>query len=291
MTTRAQALPVAGAAIAMMLLAIFLFATVDTAAKWVIGLGLPAVQVAFFRYTGHFVISLGLMTARRDWNRMRGGGRLGLVILRGLTLVCATVGNFIALSFLPLTITSAIMFSVPILICLLSERFLGEKVGIWRWSAILLGFAGVLIVVNPFGEAFHWAAPLCVLNALLMAIYSLMTRALSQTVTAASLQFYGGLTGTVALGSLAAAVWVTPPSGVALFCCAWVGFAGWFGHEMLTRAHQQAEANALAPYSYSLLLWMTAFDIALFGYLPTLSALIGIAIIVAAGLVIWYRGR
>ena len=277
--------------ILMMLVANFLFATLDTAVKWMLTLGLPSLQLAFFRYAGQFAISSAGIFWHRDWTRLRAGGRPWMVALRGITLVCATMGNFFALTYLPLTITSAIMFSAPVFVCLLSVRFLGETVGPWRWSAILLGFIGVLIVVQPFGESFHWAAPLCVFNALMMATYSLMTRALSHDVSTASLQFYGGATGTLILAPLAIAVW-HPPAELSIWLgLIFLGILGWCGHELLTRAHVIAPANALMPFTYSFLIFMTIFDVFLFAHIPNAREALGIAVIVTAGLVIWYRGR
>ena len=90
----------------------------------------------------------------------------------------------------------------------------------------------MLIVVQPFGESFHWAAPLCVFNALMMATYSLMTRALSHHVSTACLQqFYGGATGTLILAHrFAYAVWVTPDSALIQWLgLAWLGLCGWSG--------------------------------------------------------------
>ncbi len=290
MGTRPQA-DLMAIGIVMMLVANFLFATLDTSVKWMLGFGIPALQLAFFRYAGHFAISALGMLRQRDWDRLKGGGRPGMVTLRGAMLVGATMGNFVALSYLPLTITSAIMFSVPIFVCLLSVRVLEEHVGPWRWSAILLGFIGVLIVVQPFGEAFHWAAPLCVFNALMMAIYSLMTRALARQVSPQTLQLYGGGIGTLILAPFAIVLWV-PPSGAMIWLgLAWLGLAGWIGHELLTRAHAIAPANALMPFSYSFLIYMTLFDVLLFMHMPDAREMLGISIIVFAGLVIWYRGR
>ncbi len=92
---------------------------------------------------------------------------LKLVLLRGALLMGSTVFNFFAVRWLPLTLTSTILFSAPIFICLLSWPLLGERVGIYRWSAIMLGFAGVAIAVRPFDEAFHWAVFLSLSGAFL----------------------------------------------------------------------------------------------------------------------------
>ena len=272
----------------MMLVVYLLFTTVDTTAKWLIGLGFPAMQTVFMRYAGHFAISLGLAT--RGHTPLR-HSKLPLIILRGALLAVGTVSNFIAITYLPLTIISAIAFSVPIIVCLLSDRFLNEQVGPWRWFAILLGFAGVIVVIQPFGVDFHWAALLCVLNAFVLAVYSLLTRHLTKDVPTATLQFYGGLTGTVLIAPLAFWVWVPAQSGSDLLLWCVLGFGGWAGHELLTRAHNIAPANALMPISYSYLIYMMASDIVIFALFPDAIEIVGIGIIVIAGLIIWKRGR
>ena len=136
--------------ISLMVSAYLMFAVLDSSAKWLVVAGLSALQVSFIRYAGHFLISLALI----------GGGGLTLarfrtahpflVLLRGTLLMLTTVLNFMALKYLPLTLTSTIMFSAPIIVCALSGVFLGERVGLWRWSAIVAGFLGILVAIRPF---------------------------------------------------------------------------------------------------------------------------------------------
>jgi drug/metabolite transporter (DMT)-like permease len=138
---------------------------------------------------------------------------------------------------------------------------------------------------------FHWAALLCVLNACLLASYSLMTRYLTKDVSTAPLQFYGGLTGTIVLGPIAWFMWEPAGTWSALVMWGMLGFGGWAGHELLTRAHNIAPANALMPISYSYLIYMMMSDVLIFALFPDAVELLGIAIIVTAGLIIWKRGR
>jgi len=132
--------------ILLMLAAWLLFSIVDTGAKWLAVAGIPAFQLAFMRYAGHFVISVGIIAqGGLSFDRFK-TDHLWQVISRALLLVSATLSNFYALQFLPLTVASALMFSSPVIVCFLSTSVLGEKVGPWRWGAILLGFIGVLII-------------------------------------------------------------------------------------------------------------------------------------------------
>ena len=134
----------AGLGIVLMLVAWFLFSLVDTSVKWLVVFGFPATQLAFMRYFGHFIISLAKISSMASPNRFAIAHPV-LVIVRAVLLVSGTTMNFYILNYLPLTLTSAVMFSAPILVCLLSWPLLGERVGPWRTFAIVLGFVGVLI--------------------------------------------------------------------------------------------------------------------------------------------------
>ena len=140
--------------IGLMLGAYLLFSFIDVSAKWLGLLGLPALQLAFMRYFGHFLISSGLVGLSGGGMRQFLPDHLGLVMLRGALLMGSTVLNFFAVTYLPLTLTSTILFSAPIIICFLSWPLLGERVGIYRWSAIVLGFIGVVIAIRPLTTVF-----------------------------------------------------------------------------------------------------------------------------------------
>lgn len=273
----------------MMLAAWLMFSFVDTGAKWLVVLGVPAFQLAFMRYAGSFVISVG-MIARGGITRDRfHTDHLWPVLARGLLLVTATVSNFYALNFLPLTITSAIMFSSPIMVCFLSGPMLGEKVGPWRWFAILLGFVGVLIVIRPFGAAFHWAMLMPVYNALSLALYSILTRRLAGVVATDTLQFYMGALGTFALLPLAIWAWETPQGTVEWAVLLGLGVFAWAGHQLLTNAHRFGPANTLMPYTYSFMIYVGILGYVLFGDVPDRWTVIGALVIVGSGLIIWKR--
>jgi drug/metabolite transporter (DMT)-like permease len=277
--------------IVMMLGAYLFFAAVDTSVKWLVMAGFPAFQLAFMRYLGHFVISaVQIGQGGMSWGRFA-SGHLGLVLLRAALLVASTVLNFIALNYLTLTVTSAIMFSAPIIVCALSVPLLGEKVGPTRWFAIVLGFCGVLVIIRPFDEQFHWAALLSVLNAFSMAFYSVMTRRLSGLIAAETMQFYAGALGAVVLLPFAVGTWQTPTAPLEWVLMLALGGFGWAGHELLTRAHGFAPANTLMPYTYSFMIYLTISSYLVFGNLPDQWTLIGAAVVVASGLIIWKRER
>ncbi|MDW3182991.1 DMT family transporter [Roseobacter sp.] len=275
--------------ILLMLGAWFLFSLVDTSAKWLVIAGFSAFQLAFMRYAGHFVISLALI-ARGGVTRDRfQTTHMWQVVSRAMLLIIATLSNFYALNFLPLTVTSAIMFSSPVIVCALSGPLLGERVGPWQWFAILLGFAGVLVVIRPFGEAFHIAMLLPLFNSLSLALYSIMTRKLAGVVATETMQFYMGALGTAVMLPLAIWAWQWPDTVADWLILIGLGVFGWAGHQLLTNAHRFGSANTLMPYTYSFMIYLSFLSYLVFDHLPDRWTILGALIIVVSGLIIWKR--
>ncbi|MGR3512516.1 MAG: DMT family transporter [Paracoccaceae bacterium] len=279
----------AGLGIGLILLAFFFFAAVDTSVKWLALAGLPALQLAFMRYLIAFLLSVGRGLQYGQVFEWQDRRVMALVLLRGALLVLATAFNFIALGYLPLSVTSSILNSAPIILTALAVPLLGEKVGPFRWAAVIVGFIGVLIVIRPFGEAFHWATLLMVVNAVAMAFFAILTRLLSGQVATQTMQIYMGALGTGILLVPALLTWQTPEStGDWLLLFAIGGFA-WIGHEIYGRAHAFAEASVLIPFNYSFIVYLTLAGLVVFGDVPDAPVLIGAAIIIGSGLVIWWR--
>lgn len=275
--------------IMMMLGAWLFFSVVDTSAKWLAVAGIPAFQLAFMRYASHLVISIAVIAKDGVTVDRFKTDHLWQVVSRALLLVSATLSNFYALQFLPLTVASAIMFSSPVIVCFLSISVLKEHVGPWRWGAIILGFIGVLIVVRPFGTTFHPAMLMIVYNATALAFYSIMTRKLSGIVAVNTMQFYMGLVGTVVLLPFAIWTWVQPETTWAMTVLVGLGVMGWGGHQLLTNAHRFGTANQLMPFTYSFLIYVAIWGYFLFGTVPDGITIIGAIVIMGAGLIIWKR--
>ena len=141
--------------IGLVLFGYFCFCVIDSCAKWMMLRGLPPMEVVFVRYLGQFILVLALFAPQR--------GPLALVetrapwteVIRGLCLLGSTICNFIAITYIPLTVTASIGFTMPLILCALSIPLLGEHVGWRRWVAILVGLVGVLIIIRPGTAAFH----------------------------------------------------------------------------------------------------------------------------------------
>jgi len=275
--------------IILVLLAYLIFSINDSTTKWLVLLGYPALQLAFIRYFFQLLIS-GAEVSIRGVRQNEIKDHFWLLILRAAMLASATVSIFYSLKYLTLSMYSAIFFTVPIFVSIISGPVLGEQVGPWRWFAIIMGFVGVVIIVSPFNESFHWASLLALYAAFAIAVYSIITRKLAHSVRPHVLQFVAGVFGVVSLLPFAVSLW-QPITLKSFMLMTWVGCASWAGHELLTRAHKHGEDSVLMPYSYSFIVYMMIIGYIFYDEIPTVYTLFGTFIIIASGLLIWYRER
>ena len=273
--------------IVLMIAAWGTFSIIDTSAKYLVMAAIPAVQVAFMRYAVQFLFTL--IEGSRDGITAMDRTTLALLTLRGSLLVVSTFFNFVAVKYLSLTMTAAIMFSSPIFVALFSIVFLKERVGIWRWSAIIIGFLGVLIIVRPLDDDFHWAALLSLHNAIAISVFSMITRRLAGTVNAQVMQFFSGGLGTIALCPFAIYAWSIPTQTIGWFLLVIVGAAAWLGHNMFSRAHVYANAATLMPFSYSFILFMALATYVKCTTQPDVWVFVGAGLVAGSGLIIWWR--
>ncbi len=280
-----------GLGIALMLGTYAVFSCIDTSVKWLVGTGMPPLELSFMRYFGHFLCVVLVMIWQREPISDLKISPFGAVSIRAILLMGSTIANFIALQYIPLTLTSTILFSAPIIICLLSGTMLGEKVGVWRFSAIIVGFLGILVAIRPFGESFHWAALLSLGGAGCFAVYSILTRQLAGKVSTSTQQFYAGAIPSVLLFPFAIADWKWPTVGLDLTLFLMLGVFGWLGHQVLVVAHRFAPAVVLTPFTYSFIVYLAIWSWLIFDHLPDRWTIVGAAIITAAGLFIWFRER
>jgi drug/metabolite transporter (DMT)-like permease len=279
----------AAVGIFLMLSAWGLFAVVDTSAKWLVLASISTVQVVFMRYAVQFGCSLIGAAGPFPVTRKMGQKTFFLLSFRAILLVVCTFFNFIAIKYLPLTMTSAIMFSSPIIVASISMVFLREFVDVWKILAIFLGFVGVLVIIRPFDAQFHWAALLCVHNAIAISVFSLITRQLSGVVTASTMQFFAGGFGTIVFSPLVLIYWENPTSLISWVLMFFMGIVAWAGHEVFARAHLFSSAATLMPFSYSNIIFMTLASYFVFESRPDFLVFAGAFLIVFSGISIWWR--
>eukprot|EP00903_Cladosiphon_okamuranus_P001300 g1298.t1 len=223
----------------------------------------------------------------------------GSQALRGVLLASASLSYFWAVTLLPLADASAIYFVSPFLLTVFAALFLGETLGLRRITAVIVGFSGALIVTRPSFEQFGAAALLPLLSAVFVAIVLTVTRAQNDRETPLGLQFWMCCSGAsvivVAMGLgapfdipfLAASV----PSLTDWALLAVLGLIGTFTQLLATKAVRMAPAGALAPLQYLEILSASLLGYLVFSDIPDRATLAGIAIIVVAGLYIFYRER
>ena len=213
-----------------------------------------------------------------------------LQILRPAFLVCSISSLFVGLTYLPLAEATAIGFVAPLFITILSVPILKEKVGIHRWTAILIGFTGVIIIIRPGGEFWQFVSIMPLLGAIFFALFQIFTRLLSGTEKTFTTLFYTGLGGLGWSSILVPFVWVVP-SQIHILVFLAIGTLGALAHLCMINAFDFAEASLLAPFNYTKLLWVTVFGYWVFDDIPSLDMWVGSGVIVSAGLYVLYREK
>ena len=270
--------------ILLMVTAMVFFTLLDAIAKHLVQ-SLPPPVAVFGRYTVAFLLSLAIIL-RKGGPRLMATHHPWLQALRGVLLMVSTILNFVAIMYLQLAQTAAIFFTIPLWVCALSVPILGERVGLRRWLAVAVGFCGVLVIMRPGTESFHWAMLLSLTASLCGAIYNIVTRKVGGRDRAETSLFYVGMVGAAAAAVPLPFVWQTP-QGLQWLLLGLMGVAGTIGHFMLIQAHRLAPASALAPFMYTQIVWMILVGYAFFGDVPDFWTLAGAAIVVASGLVLF----
>jgi drug/metabolite transporter (DMT)-like permease len=276
--------------IALVTLATFCFAILDASAKWLVQ-SLPVVEVVWLRFATHVVLMALLLSPTQGLSIWRvNSWRLHL--LRSAMLASMTGLNFWALQHLQLAVTGAMQFSVPLLIALISSWWLHEKLDARRWTAIVVGFAGVLLVIRPGSQAFHPAILLSVANALLYAGFNLLTRRMAATESPQAMQLVSACGAVLVLAVPALLQWRTPPNGLSWGLLALCGLTGGLGHLFVAMAHRYASAAVLGPFLYQQILYMTLWGWLVFQQVPDAFVVAGAVVVVASGLVLlWLEMR
>src|SRR5690349_9541316 len=269
--------------------AVATFSCLDTTGKYLLRYMDP-LQVVWARYFGAFLIAFVFLNPVTR-PKMMSTTRPFLQIGRSALLLGSTGLNFFALRYLQLDEALAILFSTPFLVALLCVPLLGEWVGWRRWTAISVGFLGVLLVARPGFGGLHPAALLSLVSAICYALYVISTRVLSRTDSSETTLFYSNLVGAVAMLPIIPFVWSTPDSVLVVALMVLIGALGSGGHYLLIRGHRLAPASTLAPFIYTQVVWTTTLGFLVFGHVPHQWTIIGGLVVVASGLYLLNRER
>ncbi|WP_092588583.1 DMT family transporter [Rhizobium mongolense] len=256
-------------------------------------------QVTFYRFFVQVACTLPILLAVFRWKALS-AKRPWMNLLRGVLHGAASLLFFVAVKYMPLADVFAIYFVEPFMLTALSALFLGDKVGWRRWAAIVVGFAGAMIVIQPSYEIFGLKALLPVVCAFLFSLYLFLNRAIGEADSPLTMQTLAGIGGTLFMGAalLGGDALAMPdfemslPSsilGLALLLV--LGTISGYAHMLVVRAFRLAPLSLLAPFQYFEIISATVLGYALFNDFPNFSKWIGIFIIVASGLFIIWRER
>lgn len=265
-----------------------------------LGESVPLGQVVFFRSAFALLpVVLMFVWQGQMWAAIHTNRPFGQ-IWRGTISVAGMFLNFAALARLPLVDATAISFAAPLITVAFAAIFLGERVRIYRWSAVAIGFIGVLVMLWPHFDFAHLmvagstataiGAACAMASAFTSAGSVIQTRLLTSTESTSSIVFYFSLICALA-GLLTWPLgWITPDSRQLVLLIA-LGVLGGLAHIFLTESYRHATASTIAPFDYTTMLWAFVLGYVLFGEVPTKYVFIGATIVAAAGLFVIWRER
>jgi drug/metabolite transporter (DMT)-like permease len=272
------------AGIGLMLLGVFMFSFGDALGKFMVAT-YSVGQLLWLRACAALLVLAPMVWKQRAvFSHLE---RPWLQLLRVTLSTIEVAAFFIATVYLPLADVITYYLACPIFVTALSGVVLREKIGWRRWSAVLIGFCGVLIALRPSSQTVSWPALIALAGSTSFALLMLITRSLRATpdIVLASTQFVG----TFALGALLSPIgWVTPDLGsLGLFALA--GCISVSALMCVNRSLKLAPASVVVPYQYSMIVWAVMFGYVVFGDVPPLSTVAGAAIIIGAGFYIFLR--
>ncbi len=272
------------------IIAIFFISVVDTICKSFTK-ELHAIQLVWGYFVGiNLVLWIVFFLKGKKLAELRKTNRLQLQIFRPALLVCSISSLFVGLTYLPIAEATAIGFVAPLFITALSVPILKEKVGIHRWSAVIVGLIGVIIIIRPGSDLWHFASIMPLLGAIFFALFQILTRLLSITENTYTTLFFTGLGGLIWSSIIVPFVWVSP-SQTHIIIFLLTGVLGALAHLCMISAFDRTEASLLAPYNYTKLIWVAILGYLIFDDIPSHNMWIGAAVIVSAGFYIIYRER
>jgi drug/metabolite transporter (DMT)-like permease len=274
------------AGIGLMLVSVGVFAFGDTLGKFIVATYSVGELLLLRGAAALIVMSPLIWRRRREFLRLE---RPRLQLFRVVLSTLEVAAFFLATVYLPLADVVTYYLACPIFVTALSAIVLRERVGWRRWSAILIGFCGVLIALRPSAQTVSWPAMIALAGSMAFAVLMLITRSLRATpdIVLASAQFIG----TFVFGAILAPFgWIAPtPGGLGLFVAA--GCISVCALLCGNRSLKLAPASIVVPYQYSMIIWAVMFGYVVFGDVPSWATIFGAAIIIGAGLYIFLRER
>jgi drug/metabolite transporter (DMT)-like permease len=278
--------------IGLKIVATFLFTMMFACVRW-LGTDFPTGQVVFFRSAGALVPIVIAALIVGGW-QLLGTRNLYQHAVRSLCGAGSMFCNFVAYKTLPIATATAIGYASPLFIVILAAILLREKVHIYRWSAVVAGFAGILVMIGPDVQMARHddliGASLILTGAALAAVAMIVLRRMSGQEHSITIAFYFSVTTAILGFATLLFGWNTPDlEGTTVLLLS--GLFGGFGQLALCYSYRYAEASALAPFDYSSMVWAVMIGMMLFDELPGIHVWGGAAIVIAAGLLIFWREK
>lgn len=272
--------------IALMIAGMLVIPALDICAKLLVQ-DYPVLQVTWSRFLFNLLWLLPILLWRREkgWRLPR---HPWTQLLRGLCLLMATIFFFLCIKTNPIPNALALLFISPLIVTLLSPLILGEAFGLKRFIATLVGFSGVIIVLQPTTSAFQPSLLFALAAGVSYAFYILVTRRVSTSSSPLMTLFYTALVGTLALLPWLPAVWVWPDSD-ALLLMSTMGLIAAAGHYLVILSCQYAAASLVAPFNYAEIIGATLLSYWFFDYFPNQIVWLGVLIICSSGVYISLR--
>lgn len=285
MTSHPQ--PVRG--VGLMLAAMAMLPFLDVCAKYLGQQGIPVIQIVWARLFFGALLTLPFAASIAGVSGLK--PNLPLIhTVRAILLIAATAFFFWGLGFLPIADTLAIFFVQPLMVTALSPFLLGERVGWRRWTAVLAGFMGVIVIIRPGFKELNPGVFLALASGASMAFYLILTRRIAGRAHAMVTTFYTNSIGALLLSLIIAWWWVWPSAWQA-FLFALVGLIAVAGHYLIVRAYDYAEASLLAPLAYTEMIMAVAAGWYFFSDFPDRWTFAGVGILMACAIYISWRER
>ena len=263
-----------------------LFAMKDGFAKYLGGI-YPVMQLLWVQYSLLLLIVLPTFVVRHGW-RSLWPSHIIPQIARGMMSMLAVGLFYIAITEIPLADATALIFISPVVVTALSPFLLHENVGIRRWLAVIVGFIGIIFIVQPGFQEFRLGTLASLGAGVIWAFFQIMTRSLAQQEIPLVTVLYTALIGAATMNILLPFYWVTPVLSDGVMLLLMAGFAS-VGQALLIYAFVAAPAVVVAPFVYVTIIVATATGYIAFGDLPGLMTWVGITVIIASGIYIALR--
>jgi len=267
--------------IAMAVGACACFAALDTTTKWV-STSVPLLMALWFRYFFQAAATTAIIVPLRGrsiWHTRH----LGWQLVRGLLLAASSLLAFLSLRYLPVGEFTAIVMITPLVVTLLAARVLKEHVSPLRWTLVIGGFAGTLIIIRPGAGHFGWSSVLPLALVVSNSAFQVLTSKLARTENPVTMHLYTGWTGTLLTSLALPFVWTALPDASLWAGLCFMGLAATVGHFLLILAFYRAPAATITPYLYTQIAFAVLGGLLVFSHAPDHPSLVGMGMIALCG--------